>query len=123
MIALWLTAKLENVLLEISRTESEVEEEEEEEHSTASEPVETAEFPDVLDQSEGSEDEEGSFIDLKMEEEQREPCTLLTGQGEFEEELPSPETKEEGVEEKTVTQPTHPEENQEAERIICLNPM
>lgn len=121
MISLWLTAKLENVLLEISRTESEVEEE----SSTASDPVETAGLPDVLEQGEGSEDEAGSFTDLKTEAEQREPCTLLTGQGDFEEELSSPETEEEedAVEEKTVTEPTRPEENQEAECISCVNPV
>lgn len=121
MISLWLTAKLENVLLEISRTESEVEEE----YSTASDPVETVDLTDVLEQSEGFEDEAGSFIDLKMEAEQREPCTLLTEQGDFEEELSSPETEEEEdtVEEKTVTEPTHPEENQEAECISCVNPV
>lgn len=121
MISLWLTAKLQNVCLEISRTESDVEEE----HSTASDPVETADFPDILEQSEGSEDEAGSFVDLQMEEEQREPCTLLTGQGDFEEELPSPETEEEGdaVKDTAVTEPPLPEENQEAECLSCVNPV
>lgn len=112
---------MENVFLEISRTDSEVEEEED---GTASDHAETADFPDILEESEGSEDEVGSFIDLYLEEEQQEPCTLLTGQGEFEEELSSPETEEEGdaVEEKTATEPTHPEENPEAECASCVSP-
>lgn len=120
MIPLWLTAELENVLLEISRTESEVEEE----RSTASDPAETADFPDILDPSAGSEDVAGSFIDLKMEEEQRDACALLTGQGEFEEEPSSPESEEEGDarEEKTATEPTRPDEGGEAERISWGNP-
>lgn len=119
---LWFPSEnVENVLLEISRTESDVEEE----HSTASDPVETAEFSDVLEQSAGSEDEAGSFIDLKMEEEQWEPCTLLTGQEDFEEELSSPETEEEGdsAEEKPETEPTRPEESGEAECMSCVNPV
>lgn len=117
MISLWLTAKLEDVLLEISRAESEVEEEQ----STASDPFESADFPDLLEQSEGSEDVSGSFIDLKLEEEQQEPCTLLTWQGDFEQAPSSPEAEEEGVtqEEEAVTAPTPPQENQEAECISC----
>lgn len=120
MIPLWLTAELENVLLEISRTELEVEEE----HSTASDPAETADFPDILDQSWGSENVVGSFFDLKMEEEQREACALLTGQGEFEEEPSSPESEEEGdgLEEKTATELTRPDEGGEAERISWGSP-
>lgn len=112
MISLWPTAKLEDVLLEISRTESEVEEEEEEECSTASDPFESADFPDLLDQSEGSDDVLGSFIDLKLEEGQPEACALLTGQADFEEEPSSPEAEEEGeaLEEKPQTEPTPPEE-------------
>lgn len=120
MIFLWLAAKVEIALLEISRTEWAVEEE----HSTASDTSETADFLHILEQSEGSADEAGGFIDLKAEEEQRETCILLTGQGRFEEELSSPETEEEGdgVEEKTATESNHPEENQEAECISCVNP-
>lgn len=127
MISLWLTAKLENVLLEISRTESEVEEEEEEEElSTASGPFEIAGFPSILGQSERSEDEAGSSKDLKTEEEEPEPCTLLTGQGDFEEERP--ETEEEGgaagetALTQKKTQKTHPEENREAGSVGCSNP-
>lgn len=66
----------------------------------------------------------GSFIDLTVEEEQRESCTLLTEQGEFEEEPSSPESEEEEdeLEEKTATEPTCPEEGGEAECISRVNP-
>lgn len=110
-ISLWSTAKLENVLLDISETESDVKEN----PSTFSGPVETPDFTDILEQSEGSEDD--SFVDLKLEEEQQEPCPLLTGQGDFEEQPSPPRTEEEGdeVEEKVVAELAHTEENQEAE--------
>lgn len=119
MIPLWLTAELENVLLELSRTESEAEEE----RSSASDPAETADLPDILDQSAGAEDVAGSFVDLKMEEEQREACALPTGQGEFEEEPSSPESEEEGdaPEEKTATEPARPDDGGEAELISWGN--
>ncbi|XP_011603145.2 PH and SEC7 domain-containing protein 2 isoform X2 [Takifugu rubripes] len=91
-----------------------------EEPSTASGPVETADFADILEQSEGSED--GSFVDLKLEEEQQEPCTLLTGQGDFEEEPSSSGTEEEGDEEEEAIVPelTHAEER-ESEFSSCVN--
>eukprot|EP00066_Takifugu_rubripes_P013879 XP_011603145.1 PREDICTED: PH and SEC7 domain-containing protein 2-like isoform X2 [Takifugu rubripes] len=91
-----------------------------EEPSTASGPVETADFADILEQSEGSED--GSFVDLKLEEEQQEPCTLLTGQGDFEEEPSSSGTEEEGDEEEEAIVPelTHTEER-ESEFSSCVN--
>lgn len=109
-----------NACLEIPGTESEAEEEEEE-SSTASDPVGTADFTDILEQSEGSEDEADGFIDLKLEEEQQEACDLLTGEGELEEEPPSSETEDEEdeVEEESVPEPTQPEENQEAECGSC----
>lgn len=110
-ISHWSTAKLENVLFGVSGTESDVQEN----PSTLSGPVETADFADILEQSEGSED--GSFVDLKLEEEQQEPCPLLTGQGDCEEQPPPPRTEEEGgeVEEKVVAELAHTEEHQEAE--------
>lgn len=117
MTSIWPTAKLEIALLDVLSRESD----EQEEPSTASGPVETADFADILEQSEGSEDD--SFIDLKLEEEQQEPCTLLTGQGDFEEELSSAGTEEEGDEEEETIVPelTHTEEEQESEFCICVH--
>lgn len=117
MISIWPTAKLDNVLLEVSSTESGVKEE----PSTASGPVETADFADILEQSEGSEDD--SFVDLKLEVEQQEPCPLLTGQGDFEEEPSSAGAEEEGdeEEEKIVPELTGTEEAQESECSSCGN--
>lgn len=108
---------MDNVLLDVLSRESDVKEE----PSTASGPVETADFADILEQSEGSEDD--SFVDLRLEEEQQEPCTLLTGQGDFEEEPSSAGTEEEGdeEEEKIVPELTHTEEQQESEFSSCVN--
>lgn len=117
MISIWPTAKPDNVLLDVLSRESDVKEE----PSTASGPVETADFADILEQSEGSEDD--SFVDLKLEEEQREPCTLLTGQADFEEGPSSAGTEEEGDEEEETIVPelTHTEEQQESESSSTLN--
>lgn len=89
--------------------------EKEEEHSAASDPVETVDFIDILEETEGSEDEADGFVDLRFEEE---PVVLLTGHGDSGEERCSqrgPEN-EEGDEvegEKSVTELCPGEESEE----------
>lgn len=98
----------------------------EEDHSATSDPVKTVDFTDILEETDHSEDEVDSFIDLKLEEEQREDCVLLTGQRNFEEEHISPrgvEIEEGGaeVEEKSVIDLTHQDESEEEAFASCLN--
>ncbi|KAK2888256.1 PH and SEC7 domain-containing protein 2 [Channa argus] len=63
--------------------------EEEEGSSVTSEPVKTLDLINSLEESEDSDDEANSFVDLKLEEEQEEPCILLTEEGNSEKELTS----------------------------------
>lgn len=102
----------------------------EDEDSSTSDPVETLDFVDIVEEIEGSEDEADSFVDLKLEEEQEEPGHLLTAQGDSEEEQTSPtvvETEEENEEgddleeEKSVTDLSCREESEEAESVHCLS--
>lgn len=102
----------------------------EEEHSATSDPVETVDFTDILEEVEGSEDEADGFVDLNLEEEQEEHSVLLTGQGDSEEEQTSPngfETEEENEEggeveeEKSATDLSCLKESEEAKSVSCLS--
>lgn len=110
------------------RTDAEAEEG----HSATSDPVETVDIIDILEEIDGSEDEADSFVDLKLEEEQEEPGVLLTGQGESEEDQTSTnvaETEEEieeggkVEEEQNVTNLSCTEESEEAKTHSCLGDM
>ncbi|XP_070706095.1 PH and SEC7 domain-containing protein 4-like [Pempheris klunzingeri] len=107
------------------RTDSE----EEEGHSAASDPAETGDLIDSLEETEGSEDDVDSFVDLKLEEEQEEPSVLLTGRGDSEEEhtsangVETEEVNEEGgevEEELSVTSVSCTEESKEAKAVGSL---
>lgn len=90
--------------------------EEEEGQSVTSDPVETVDLSNTLQEIEDSEDEVDSFVDVKEEEEQEEPGVLLTGQGDSEEEHTSAngvETEDENKEEYEV------EEEQCVTNISC----
>nr|XP_020456563.1 uncharacterized protein LOC109960651 isoform X2 [Monopterus albus] len=67
------------------RTDSE----EEEGHWLTSDPVETVDLINTVEETEVSEDGVDSFVDLKLEEERGESVFLLTGQGNSEEEQTS----------------------------------
>uniref|UniRef100_A0A671YPR3 PH and SEC7 domain-containing protein 3-like n=1 Tax=Sparus aurata TaxID=8175 RepID=A0A671YPR3_SPAAU len=90
--------------------------EEENGHSATSDPAETVDLIDILEEIDGSEDVADSFVDLKLEEEQEEPGVLLTGQEDSEEEqtpLNSVETEEESEERDVV------EEEQSVTSVSC----
>ncbi|KAI3361802.1 hypothetical protein L3Q82_002144 [Scortum barcoo] len=71
--------------------------EEEEEQSGTSDPLETVDLIDSLEEIEGSEDEAESFVDLNLGEEQEEPGVLLTGEGDWEgEQTSTSDESEEG---------------------------
>lgn len=95
----------------------------------ASDPVDTVDFIDILEETEGSEDEADGFVDLRLEEEPEETAVLLTGQEDCEEEQRSqrgPETEEEnedgdkGEGEKSVTDLCCGEESEETKSVSCL---
>lgn len=86
-------------------------------------------FIDILEETEGSEDEADGFVDLRVEEEPDESAVLLTGQEDSEEEQCSrrgPETEEENEEgdevegEKSVTDLCCGEESDEIKSVSCL---
>lgn len=105
-------------------------EEEEDGQSVTSEPAETVDLINSLQEIEGSEDEVDSFVDVKLEEEQEEPRFLLTGQGNSEEEQTSAngvETEDENKEEyeveeeQSVTNVSCTEGSEEAKPVIYLS--
>lgn len=53
---------------------------EDEELSSTSDPPETVDLINALEETESSEDDTDSFVDVKLEEEQEEPDVLLTAQ-------------------------------------------
>nr|XP_046230849.1 PH and SEC7 domain-containing protein 4 isoform X2 [Scatophagus argus] len=105
------------------------ESEEEEEQSATAGLVETVDLIDILEDTEGSEDEAKSLVDLNQEEEQDEPGALLTLRGNSEEEQTSlngveieEENEKEGEaeEEQTVTDLCCTEESEDAKSVSSV---
>ncbi|KAM3599437.1 uncharacterized protein V6R79_005494 [Siganus canaliculatus] len=97
---------------------------EEEGQSATSDPAETVDLTDILNEIEGYGDEVDGFVDLKLEEEREEPGVLLPGRGLAEEEHPSincVETEERGEEEEEDQSLTNcTEKDEEAETSSCV---
>ncbi|XP_030598511.1 PH and SEC7 domain-containing protein 4 isoform X2 [Archocentrus centrarchus] len=93
----------EDELVDSNNDSSRAESEEEEGRSVTSHPAETEELIKIAQEIEGLEEDVDSFVNLKLEEEQKEASVLLTGQsGESEEKQTSAngdETEEETEEE------------------------
>ncbi|KAL7376090.1 hypothetical protein ABVT39_000901 [Epinephelus coioides] len=106
------------------RTDSE---EEEEGHSATLDPVETVDLIDTLEETDVSDDEADTFVDVKLEEEREEPDVLLTGQEDSEEEqtltngVETEAESEVGEEELSVTNVSCAEESEEAKAVSCLS--
>ncbi|KAL6096858.1 psd4 [Pungitius sinensis] len=99
--------------------------EEEGVHSASSRPV-TVDLLDILDVTDVSEDEGDSFVDLKPQEEPEQPCLLLTGLRDSEDQQTSAngveeeEEEDEGEEQEQIIV-SCTEESKEAEVTICLS--
>ncbi|XP_023124094.1 PH and SEC7 domain-containing protein 3 [Amphiprion ocellaris] len=104
--------------------------EEEERHSVTSDPAETEDLIDTVEEIQGSQDELDNFVVLKPEEEREEPGVPLTGLGSSEEEQTSAngvelggENEEGGEveeEQQSVTNVSCSEESEEAETVSSL---
>ncbi|XP_037340912.2 PH and SEC7 domain-containing protein 4 isoform X2 [Pungitius pungitius] len=93
--------------------------------SASSRPV-TVDLLDILDVADVSEDEGDSFVDLKPQEEPEQPCLLLTGLRDSEDQQTSAngveeeEEEDEGEEQEQINV-SGTEESEEAEVTICLS--
>ncbi|KAK2819192.1 hypothetical protein Q5P01_024753 [Channa striata] len=83
---------------------------EEEGNSVTSEPVKTLDLTNSLEEGEDSDDEAHSFVYLKLEEEQEEPCILLTEEGNSEKE----QTSANGVENEDWSKEGHEVEEEQS---------